>query len=53
MKLYKLREIAIILNVTYNTVYNLIHSNKIKAVKIGRTLRISQDELDRILKEGV
>jgi len=52
MKLYKLKEVAELLHVTYNTVYNLIKTNKIKAVKIGRTLRVSQEEIDRLTKEG-
>jgi excisionase family DNA binding protein len=52
MKLYTLKEVAEILHVTYNTVFNLVQSGKIKAVKIGRTLRISQEEADRLTKEG-
>jgi excisionase family DNA binding protein len=52
MKMYALKEVAETLHVTYNTVYNLIKANKIKAVKIGRTLRVSQDEVDRLTKEG-
>jgi len=52
MKLYTLKEVAEILHVTYNTVFNLIQTGKIKAVKIGRTLRIAQEEVDRLVKEG-
>jgi excisionase family DNA binding protein len=52
MKLYSLKEIALLLGVTYNTVYNLIQAGKIKAVKIGRNLRISQEEVDRLVEEG-
>jgi len=52
MKLYDLEEVAQILGVTYNTVYNLVCAGKIKAVNIGRVLRISQEEVERIVNEG-
>ena len=52
MKLYSLKEVAEMLGVTYNTVWNLIKANKIKAVKVGRVLRIEQTEVERITKEG-
>lgn len=52
MKLYSLDEVATILGVTYNTVYNLISAGKIKAVYVGRALRVSQDEVERIVKDG-
>lgn len=50
--MYTLKQVAEVLGVTYNTVWNLIQSGKIKAVKVGRALRVSQDELERIQKEG-
>jgi excisionase family DNA binding protein len=52
MKMYPLKQVAEILGVTYNTVWNLIQSGKIRAVRVGRTLRVSQEELERIQKEG-
>ena len=50
--MYTLKEVAEMLGVTYNTVWNLIQSGKIQAVKVGRVLRIEQSEVDRIKKEG-
>jgi len=52
MKLYSLEEVAEVLGVTYNTVYNLISAGKIKAVYVGRALRVSLDEVERIVLEG-
>ena len=52
MKLYSVKEVSNILGVTYNTVWNLIQSGRIKAVKVGRVLRIEQEEVERIMKEG-
>jgi excisionase family DNA binding protein len=52
MKLYSLKEVAEMLGVTYNTVWNLINTDKIKAVKVGRVLRVEQSEVERIMKEG-
>jgi len=52
MKLYDLKEVSEMLGVTYNTVWNLVTAKKIKAVKVGRSLRIEQAEVERIVKEG-
>jgi excisionase family DNA binding protein len=52
MKLYSLKEVAEMLGVTYNTVWNLVKTEKIKAVKVGRVLRIDQEEVERIMREG-
>lgn len=52
MKMYSLKEVADMLGVTYNTVWNLVKTNKIKAVKVGRALRVEQTEVERIMKEG-
>ncbi len=53
MKLYNLKEVAEMLGVTYLTVYNYVKADKIKTIKVGRFLRVSQEEVDRIMKEGV
>jgi excisionase family DNA binding protein len=52
MRLYSLKEVAEMLGVTYNTVWNLVKTEKIKAVKVGRVLRIDQEEVERIMREG-
>lgn len=38
--------------ITLRTVYNWIKSEKIRAVKIGRSWYIPAEEVDRIRKEG-
>lgn len=52
MKLYNLKEVASMLGVSYLTVYNYAKSSKIKTVRVGRFLRVTQEEIDRIMKEG-
>lgn len=48
--LYTLKEVASILKVSVPTVrYWRIHK-KIKVLKIGKSVRISQNELDRLMK---
>jgi len=52
MKMYSLKEVAEMLGVTYNTVWNLIKAGRIASVKVGRSLRIEQSEVDRLKREG-
>ena len=53
MKLYSLKEVAEVLGVKYLTAYTYAKAGKIKTVKVGRFLRVSQDELERLTREGV
>lgn len=53
MKLYTLKEVAAMLGITYLTVYKFAKEGKIKTITVGRFLRVTQEELDRITKEGV
>ena len=48
--LYTVEEVAQILKVNKNAVYDLINANVIKALKLGR-LKITKFELLRFLKE--
>ena len=50
---YTVREVAMWLGVSEWTVYMWIKFRRLKAVKIGRRWYISQDELERITKEGL
>lgn len=52
MKLYTRKELSKLLRVHINTIDNMIKRGDIKALKIGRTVRISQEELDYLLKGG-
>ena len=51
-KLYTPDEIAEILSISRRTVYNYIHSSKLKATKIGRGWRISEKHLNDFLEAG-
>ena len=46
-----LKEVALELGVHWKTVYNMILRGDIKAVKIGRQWKISEEEIER-LKRG-
>lgn len=51
-KLYTLHEIEEILSVTQRTLYNWIDSGKLKAVKVGRVWRVTEDALQEFLTQG-
>lgn len=48
-----LREAAKELRVCYNTMLKYVSSGAIHAVKIGRTYRVSEEEIERVKREGV
>ena len=48
-----LREAAKELRVCYNTMLKYVSSGAIHAVKIGRTYRVSEEEIERVKKEVV
>lgn len=48
-KVYTLDEIAELLHITKRTLYNYTKSGKLKAVKIGKYWRVTQDNLDAFL----
>ena len=45
-------EVAAMLRVSNMTVYRLINSGALKAVRIGKSYRIQEAEVDRYLAEG-
>lgn len=49
-KFYTPEEVAANLKVSRKTVYNWIQEGRLKAVKIGHFWRISESELNRLLK---
>ncbi len=53
IKLYTVQEVSDILRVHYTTMYAWIASGKVNAVKVGRKLLITSNELDNIIKNGV
>lgn len=45
-------EVARRLNVHRMTVYRLIHADKIDAVRVGKSYRISEEDFQRYLREA-
>ena len=45
-------EVADMLRVSNMTVYRLVNAGAMKAVRIGKSYRITADEVDRYLREG-
>ena len=52
IRLYSLDEVASILQLTPRTVYAFIHKGKLKAVKMGKSWRISDDSLRAFIEVG-
>lgn len=48
--MYSRKQVAEILNLHYKTIENMIKRGDIHAVKIGRQWRISEEELQRVMK---
>lgn len=46
-------EVALILRVSKMTVYRMVHRTDIRAVRVGRSFRVPDDEVQRILREGI
>ncbi len=51
-KLYTLQEVADILGYNRQTLYNNIRKGKLKATKCGKEYRITEEQLQDILKNG-
>lgn len=49
MKTYTVKQVSEVLQVTPMTVYRLVSRGEIDAIRIGRSVRISQSELDRLM----
>ena len=52
IKVYTLKEVEDILKVTQRTLYNYIKGGQLKAVKLGREWRVTDEELKNFLKTG-
>lgn len=52
IKLYKLQEVADILRVSKQTIYNYITAKKLKAVKYGKEYRVSEEVLQEFIEKG-
>ena len=51
-KLYTLQEVADILRVTKQTLYNNIRKGKLQANKVGKEYRITEEQLQDIVENG-
>ena len=47
-----IQDVADVFRVRYLTVWKAIQEKKIKVVRVGRAYRISEEELERLKKEG-
>lgn len=52
IKVYTLEEVAEILQLTRRTLYNYIKDGKLKAVKIGKYWRVSEEVLQQFVTKG-
>lgn len=48
-KIYTIEEVVEILKVTRRTVYNYLKEGKLNAVKLGRSWRVTEEELNRFI----
>lgn len=51
-KIYTLQEVADVLRVTKQTLYNNIRKGKLQATKVGKEYRITEEQLQDIIKNG-
>lgn len=51
-KLYTLQEVANILRVSRQTLYNNIRKGKLQATKYGKEYRITEEQLQDLIKYG-
>ena len=52
MKLYTLQEVADVLRVSRQTIYNYVTAKRLKASKIGKEYRVTENDLQDFLKNG-
>ncbi len=49
---YTPEELAAMLKVTRQAIYNWVQQGRLEVVRIGRTVRIPSEEVERVLREG-
>lgn len=52
IKLYTLQEVADILRVSRQTIYNYVTAKKLKAVKYGKEYRVTEETLQEFIAKG-
>lgn len=51
--MYTIEQVCTMLNIHQNSLYKWIKQGKVNAVKVGKVYRISEEEIDRIKREGI
>ena len=51
-KLYTLQEVADVLRVSRQTIYNYVTAKRLKASKIGKEYRVTEEDLQDFIKNG-
>lgn len=51
-RLYTLQEVADVLRLNRQTLYNNIRKGKLQAAKVGKEYRITEEQLQDIIKNG-
>lgn len=52
IKLYTLQEVADILKVTRQTIYNYVTAQKLRATKYGKEYRVTDEDLQEFIRNG-
>jgi putative molybdopterin biosynthesis protein len=52
IKLYTLQEVANILKVSRQTIYNYVTAGKLKATKFGKEYRVTEANLQEFIEKG-
>lgn len=52
IKLYTLQEVADILKVSRQTIYNYVTAKKLKATKYGKEYRVTEETLQEFIEKG-
>lgn len=52
IKLYTLQEVADILKVSRQTIYNYVTAKKLKATKYGKEYRVTEENLKEFIEKG-
>ena len=51
-KFLTIAEVAALMRVSKMTVYRLVHGGELPAVRVGRSFRVSEDDVDEYLRKS-
>lgn len=52
-KVYTVKQAAEVLEVSTKTIYSYIKAGSIEAVKLGKSYRITAEELNKVINQGI